>query len=107
MLYVRTEKRPGASEPEHLFISVKGRAVFQRWHPASEPLPEDWTHVADPAAELRARELEWELKLQEGELAGLVAAMKAAVSVVPITVANHLRDTYRKHRGSTLTRDSR
>lgn len=111
MLYVRTEAdRPqvsGEKRDDHLFVSTRDRNVYTRWLGADKPLPDDWKLVADPEATARADALERELVELRAERDALVAAMKAAVSVVPVPVANGLRDTYRKTYGDLLTRGAR
>jgi hypothetical protein len=102
MLYVRTEQRPGATTPEHLFIETHDRAVFERWLPEAT-LPEALQLTLDPAATARADALDAELAELRIEKAAFVKAMQRAVSVVPVTVANELRRIYREHRdGATL-----
>ena len=106
MLYVRTEKRPNSEAPEHFFVETHDRTVFHRWLSEGAPVPEEWELVLDPEATARADALEAELEELRAERRALVEAMKAAVSVVPGTVATHLRDVYREHRGEVLTRES-
>lgn len=98
MLYVRTEKRPGAKEPERLFVQVDPelRIVLERWTPESAPLPEGMELVLDPLATRRADEAERELAELSRRWDALVAAMKSAVAVLPVASANELRRVYRE-----------
>lgn len=114
LLFVRTEKRPGTSawtgagpdDHEHYFIGVHAdkRTDFHKWYLADggRPLPESLELVVNAGADHRIDELERQARELEAERAALVECMKTAVGVVPVPVANHLREVYRKHRGEAL-----
>ena len=98
-LFVRTEVRPGAGEPEHLLIVTRDRAVFEAWHPASDGLPEPFVLVHDPDASVRLERARVEFEEIAAERRGLVAAMKHAVALMPGRT-EELRDAYKNARES-------
>lgn len=92
-LYVRTEQRPGASEPEHLFVLTHGRVVYERW---TAELPEEWKLELDPGAQTRADRMAAEMLALARKYDAMARTLKAAVGLVPPTVANELRRVYRE-----------
>lgn len=94
LLYVRTEQRPGSTEPEHLFLGTRERVVLERWLPASKPLPEALRLALDPRLGERLAAVEARLAELEREREGLVSAMKMATSMAP-HLTEGLRETYR------------
>ena len=103
MLYVRTERRPGAKAPEALFVETRDRVVSERWLPAATMLG-TYRLVLDPDATERADRVERELARVQAERDALAAAMRRAVEVVPVSVANDLRRIFREQRDAILTR---
>lgn len=85
-LYVREEGG------RHLLIETRDRVVFQRW---VDELPEELELALDPLAHERATEARNELSWARREVDALTTAMRRAVEVVPVEVANELRRVYR------------
>lgn len=65
-------------------------------HPADKPLPEKLELVLDAGARQRAEKAEGEATQAKRERAALVVALRRAVGVVPVAVANELRAAYRQ-----------
>jgi len=95
MLYVRTEARPGAKEPEHLFVHTEDRVVFQRWLPGGD-VPPDWSLAIDHLAIERADRAEARARKLQAEVDALIAALREAIGLVPPSQQDRLREVYRR-----------
>ena len=65
MFYVRTEQRPGADAPEHLFAKAYRRTVFQLW---TGEIPEDAELVIDAEGREQATESQSLLQFAEHDI---------------------------------------
>lgn len=103
MLYVRTEQRhvPGglAKTPAWMFVATVDRAAGYRWLPADGDLPGELALIHDPLATARADALFAELRSVTEQRDSLAEALKRAVGLVPVAVANDLRRIYREALG--------
>jgi hypothetical protein len=101
MLFVRTEAA------ENVFVTAQDRVVYTRRYPAADPLPEGWELEVDADAAANTERLERELVKAEAEAEGLAEAMRAAVGLLPVPVANEMRGRYREARQEALLIRSR
>lgn len=96
MLYVRTEKRPGADAASHLFAVTHGRVIFERWLPEGADLPPELELALDPEAQKRAAEAEAAVTWVEQERDALLKVIRDALPLVPEVTKNVMRAAYRE-----------
>ena len=91
LMFVRTEQRPGAKEPEHLFVSVQNRVVLQRW---LDEAPDEAKLVIDTEGRKQANGLRWLLEAAEHERDILLTLLSQACAWLPEARAMDLRRAY-------------
>jgi hypothetical protein len=94
-LYVRTEQRPGASGPEHLFVHAERGMVYQRW---TTEVPPEAELVVDEDGRRQANEQQWLRLAAEHECQILAGLLKKACDMLPPERGKALRDEYRATR---------
>jgi hypothetical protein len=90
-LYVRTEQRPGAKQPEHMFIHAERGVVYHRW---TAEVPPEAELVVDEEGRKQANEEKWLRHAAEHECQILAGLLKKACDMLPPERANALRAEY-------------
>jgi hypothetical protein len=90
-LFVRTEQRPGASEPEDLYVLARGGVIFTHW--SAQPL-DDAELIIDSEGRRQAQQQAWNTWFAEQEVALLAALLKKACEWLPAERAKDLRTEY-------------
>jgi hypothetical protein len=93
LLYVRTEQRPGASSPEHLFVKAYNRVCLQVW---AKEVPEAAVLVIDAGGRRQANEERWLRLAAEHNVGILTSLLKRACAWLPGERASELRKAYRE-----------
>jgi len=91
LIYVRTEKRSGRKEPEHLFVTTRERTVFQLWRTT---LPDEAELVLDVEGRKEADQVRWLLHVAEHERNVVLGLLKQACKWLPAERAADLRGLY-------------
>jgi predicted kinase len=91
LLYVRTEQRPGAPAPEHLFVKAYNRVCLQVW---AKEVPEGAVLVIDAGGRKQANEERWLRLAAEHNVEILAGLLKRACQWLPRERAQELRQRY-------------
>lgn len=94
-LYVRTERRPGIKRPQHLFVHVSRRMIYERW---TSEVPQAAEMVVDESGRQQANEEQWLRLAAEYETRIVMGLLKKACELLPKARADELRDEYRATR---------
>jgi mannose/fructose/N-acetylgalactosamine-specific phosphotransferase system component IIB len=90
-MYVRTEQRPGAKEPEHMFVHAERGVVYHRW---TAEVPPEAELVVDEEGRKQANEEKWLRHAAEHECQILAGLLKKACAMLPQERADALRAEY-------------
>jgi hypothetical protein len=90
-LYVRTEQRPGATQPEHLFVHAERGMVYERW---TTEVPPGAELVVDEDGRQQANEQKWLRLAAEHDIKILKGLLTKACSWLPSERADQLRREY-------------
>jgi hypothetical protein len=90
-LYVRTEQRTGAKQPEHLFVHAERGVVHQRW---TTEVPPEAELIVDEEGRKQANEEKWLRHAAEHECQILAGLLKKACGMLPQERADALRAEY-------------
>lgn len=93
MLKVRTEKRDGCDQPEHLFVGADERVVVTRW---MTEVPDEFELIHDPVARAEANVARLETDALIAEKKVLLECLSVGLAIMDEQSAEQVRDLYRE-----------